>query len=377
MNKYLIPVILLLVIISGCDLFDNSPKRDPGPKIEKLEIHASDLFTVAGSKKPVTITVNARLTNGDVVSPGGSYSLFANGQELSTPGKFSSGIPGLFSLHAEYEGIYSDTLLINVRTKREYADAEFTIIFHVVHDGEEQGEGYNIPADVVSRQLEMLRQVFSNSDLNYTPNSVSPAMNFKLALSDPEGNELEEPGINRIQRPGEDYSILFEDWMWDHYWDPDHFINVWIGDTKNGYSWGIYPSLRCDSNLGGLRCTDEEYPSKIEGIALELSNLWEGNWVFPHEMGHFFGLFHVFSPAGCISDMDYADDTKNYDRQVYESGSGGNTRKSCDGDSYVSYNVMDYWSQPEGGRDLTYDQVERMRYVVERGRFRASGTPDR
>ncbi|MAL17544.1 MAG: hypothetical protein CL670_14860 [Balneola sp.] len=372
----LIISVLLLGLFSGCDLIDSGPKKNPEPRISHLDIEASELLSVAGNLIPIEISVTGKLDNGEQAQIGTSYTLYSNGEVVSTPKKFSSEVPGYYRIHAEYEGISSDTLLIEVRRQQKLTEVEFNIIFHIVHDGEEIGDGYNVSQDVIDNQLNKLRQVFSNESLSYTPNSTPAAMSFKLATVNPKGEELEEPGINRIQRPGTEYSILFEDWMWDHYWDPDFYINVWIGDTKNGYSWGIYPRLSCDSNLGGLECTDDETPLSIEGIALELDNLWEGNWVFPHEVGHYFGLFHVFGPTACDSDTDFASDTKVYDREVYESGSQSTNRTSCSGQNFVSYNVMDYWNQPKGGRDITHDQVDRIRYVIERGRFRASQDPE-
>lgn len=383
MNKTIFLSCLILFCITGCDLFDNNPKPEK-PVLKSLSIKASNLYTVAGSTIPIKIKVEGRLDNeAAVINP--DYQLYLDDELLLNKEEFSSEISGFYNLFAESEGIRSDTLQIEVRRAIQYEPKEFNVIFHIVHDGEELGEGYNISKERINYQMDLLKAVFENPNLNFTTNSMHPAMFFKLASVDPTGNTLSEKGINRIQRPSQDHSILFEEWMWDHYWDPDYYINVWVGETKNGFSWGIYPELRCDSNLWGLGCTDAEEPATIQGIALELSNLWEGSWVFPHEVGHIFGLFHVFGPDKCFSDPDLVNDTPYYDRDAYIFHLDPNNsnqhvlRKPCNdslSESYTSYNVMDYHYQPEEGRDLTYDQVERMRYVVERGRFRASKNPE-
>jgi hypothetical protein len=147
-----------------------------------------------------------------------------------------------------------------------------------------------------------------------------------------------------------------------------------VGDTKNGYSWGIYPEFACSSpNIPeGLGCTTETEVHRLEGIALELDNLYTENWVFPHEMGHVFGLFHIFSGAECDRDVDFCEDTQQYDRTAYEVAPSQHTRTSCTGQEFVSYNVMDYWQQLNGVRDLTYDQVQRIRSVVDNGLWRGS-----
>ena len=377
-------IALISLALYSCNIFDNKPKTNPTPKLELISLKASNLYTIVGSEIPIKLSISGKLENG-ITALGFDYTLYVNDKETTILDSFSYDEPGFYEIYAESDGVRSDTLQIEVRRTVQYEPKEFNIIFHIVHDGEEIGEGYNISSDRIDYQMSILKAVFEKQDLSFTTNSTHPAMFFKLANVDPEGNSLPEPGINRVQRPSQDHSILFEDWMWDYYWDPDYYINVWVGNTKNGFSWGIYPDLKCGFQLVGLGCTDSEEPATIQGIALELSNLWEGSWVFPHEMGHIFGLFHVFGPDNCSYDPDFVHDTPFYDRDAYIFHLDPNNsnqhilRKPCNeslSESYTSYNIMDYHYQPEEGRDLTYDQVERMRFVVDRGRFRASKDPE-
>lgn len=379
-SKWLFIVMLGMASALSCGSDDGEVPQPEQPVAASLELIISEKYTVAGHAKPLLLSLKAMDTNGnELINP--SYSVLVNGEDKGRLSTFKSPIPGRFELQAVVGAVESNVVYAEVREQQVYQSKKIRVIFHIVHDGEPLGTGYNISQDRIAYQMGLLEKVFEQSS-NLTPNSSLPNIDFELAGIDPEGNELSEPGINRLQRPDQSASVLFEDWMWNHYWDPDYYINVWVGDTKNGYSWGIYPEFSCAEPTApeGLSCTTAMDVHRLEGIALELNNLYDENWVFPHEMGHVFGLFHIFSGSECSTDVDFCKDTRQYDRVAYESTSTAHIRTSCTGDEFISYNVMDYWQQLNGARDLTYDQVQRIRAVVDNGLWRAGkslseGTP--
>lgn len=372
---------MLAVIGSlSCGSDDGEAPQPEQPVAASLELSISEGYTVAGHAKPLLLSLKALDNEGnELFNP--SYTILVNGEEKGRLSTFRSETSGSFELKAVVGTVESNVVLVQVREQQVYQPKTYRIIFHIVHDGEPLGTGYNIPQDRIAYQMELLEKVFEQSS-NLTPNSALPNIDFELASIDPEGNMLAEPGINRLQRPDQSASVLFEDWMWGHYWDPDYYINVWVGDTKNGYSWGIYPEFACSEPTlpQGLGCTSATDVHRLEGIALELDNLYDENWVFPHEMGHVFGLFHIFSGSECSTDVDFCEDTRQYNRVAYENTPTAHVRTSCTGDEFISYNVMDYWQQLNGARDLTYDQVQRIRAVVDHGLWRggkslSEGTP--
>ena len=356
------------------------PPSPPETELISIQLTLDSQFTVTDNPMPAGLSVKGVWSDGreEVLT---DYSIFVNGEDQGKLLTFSSAESGTYRIKAMAHDIESSISELTVREALELEPQKFIVIFHIVHDGEPIGEGYNIEASRIDYQMELLGKTFERHN-RLTPNSTRPMMEFELATKGPQGNVLTEPGINRVQRPGPEASILFEDWMWDHYWDPDYYINVWVGDTKNGYSWGIYPHMPCSEAgwLAGLGCAELDYPDRLEGIALELNNLYQENWVFPHEMGHMFGLFHVFAGSECNHDVDHCADTQQYSRGAYESGADLTTRESCNGATFTSFNIMDYWRQPNGQRDLTYDQVLRIREVIDHGLFRGAksleeGTP--
>ncbi len=376
----LMVTILLVAFLISCKEEEPPAPEEPPAEQEEEEEERVTLQSLAISNfQPFTVFENEEAVQFSFAGIGSDgkpfsnlkYDLFVNGENIGSKFRFTPEEPGIYEVYAASGDIVSNTVSIDVREQHELEKQEFNLIFHIMHDGESIGEGYNIPYEKISYQMSLLNLAFGNDQL--TANSSSPNFTFKLAETDPEGNPLEEPGVVRSKRPSRESSILFEEWMWDHYWDPDDYINIWIGDTKNGYSWGIYPNVTCDMDIipDGIYCLDNpQEVTYLTGIALELDNLWEGNMVFPHEMGHIFGLFHVFNQDGCNSDADFCKDTFQYHRGDYEANQPTINRVSCEFDhDFVSYNTMDYWAQPSNQRDFSYDQVARMRLIVERGYF--------
>ena len=370
--------LLFFIGFVGCNkLDDDFPPKDP--TVAFVEISAQNMYGVANDINVINFDIKIYDSKNSIIKS--TYDLLVNGTPYSSTNKFKTSSPGIYQIQVKSGEILSNVLEVEMREAVEFKIETRFIIFHIVHDGEEIGEGYNISSERIDYQMNLLNKTFEQNN-HLTPNSYLSNIKFKLATIDPEGNNLQEAGINRVQRPNVNSKILFEEWMWKHYWDPDFYINVWIGDTGNGYSWGIYPSTQCgEETIEGIDCTDNEEPDhRIEGIALELDNLYNENWVFPHEMGHLFGLFHIFSGDICNADVDFCPDTLQYNRTLYESNNTNNKRISCNNKNFISYNIMDYWNQPNGLRDLTYDQIKRIRFIVNHGKWRgaktfADGTP--
>ena len=377
-------MILSLLFFMSCSTQENGGVSvvidDVPSELSTVELALSSLYKVADNNIPILIRLSLLDDNGDALD--GEYDVYINKENLGMINSFNPNEVGRYQVYVKANDKVSETLDVSVRAPISYTQKERLVIFHIVHDGEPIGEGTNIAKEMIDYQMSLLEATFGQSNV-LTGNSHYTYIDFELATHDPLGNELNEPGINRLQRPSSQSTILFEDWMWNHYWDPNYYINVWVGETGNGFSWGIYPTIPCngDLQLDGIDCSNNEIPNHgIEGIALNINNLYPENWVFPHEMGHYFGLFHVFELDICDFDVDYCGDTRQYGSLRYLNGATNNQRTSCKGFNYISYNIMDYWNQPNGSRDLTYDQTERIRYIIDHGKWRGQkqlgdGTP--
>lgn len=269
-----------------------------------------------------------------------------------------------------------------VKVIQQGATQEYTyqlpIIFHVL---------YNNPADR-NQNIDQatLRKLIADCNAQYGNTSTSVDMNLEFvpATTDPQGKPLPEPGINRMQWP---QSIVMDCLKFmdngqyaDLMWNQNEYINIFIYTFTSKYTLGIsHLAYTVSSNrLEGLYSGDYFLTHEPHiNHCLSLNNDWiykeEGITTLAHEMGHYLGLFHVFSDSTC-SNTDYCGDTPNYNRKVYEEWLSSLPqeeftwqnvikRTSCEGKSFISYNIMDY--------DYTYqnqftpDQRKRVRLVLE------------
>ncbi len=204
------------------------------------------------------------------------------------------------------------------------------IVFHVLHAGEPVGTGNNVATALINAQLEQLNDDFrrkpGTAGFNTNPVGADLEIEFCMAVVDPDGNVMEVPGINRINTPSiglnsPGFSINYLDNMVkpNTIWNPGEYINVWVTPinlfifTVLGYAQ--FPSA---SGLAGLETgtggalTDGVViaPRTVGGVSLPnpLEGVTGRGRTLTHELGHFFGLRHIWGDGGCNAD-DYCDDT--------------------------------------------------------------------
>lgn len=176
--------------------------------------------------------------------------------------------------------------------------------------------------------------------------SVDMNLEFVLAARDPEGNILQEAGINRTQI--NEATMDCEKFMENkdnlkYLWDTDRYINIMLYTFSNENILGIshLPYTIAPDKLDGLNQLDflPEHSNLTYPHCVSINNkyiyssasienrTYNSVDVIPtiaHELGHYLGLFHAFSEPEnketgintCI-DSDYCDDTPTYDRDAY------------------------------------------------------------
>lgn len=252
------------------------------------------------------------------------------------------------------------------------------VIFHLLYS-DENDSVQNVPAEVISRLIAECNNMYSN-------NIQSIDMNLEIvpAKNDPEGNPLQEEGIQRIYRSGS-AQMSCNSFMnnntkdIDMLWDPNDYINIFLYTFTETNTLGIshLPFTPRDNSLPGLTANYAYYtqlPDFVYCISLNNTYINEADAVkiLAHELGHYLGLLHTFSENTC-EDTDYCNDTPTYNRTAYEEWLLGLTppidfyqvvkRTDCSGTEFISYNIMDY--------DISYlnqftaDQFLRIRHVLE------------
>lgn len=347
--------------------------HDRNKLVDSIHLQADFYTFIADGKTQVNFNVNTYIRGNPIDDI--DYTITANDQPIENA--FKTTQPGPYSISTTVANKTSNRIALTAKPAKTYAVTEIPVIFHIIHDGEAIGNGYNIPRTTIEHELHKLnitfRKLSGSMGDNKNPAGVDAQIQFVLAESDPSGARLPESGINRVQRPGTSHSIKFwqEDWMWDVFWDPDYYINIWVGDTKDQYSWGSLPQTYCPYPLAGMGCTDYPEVYYKQGIAYNKEHISNTSTVLSHEMGHVLGLGHVFDQSiSCRQDPDYCDDTPYYDRIAYESNIATYQQKriSCQGIQYRADNYMDYYYG--ANNTFTYEQRERMQHIVRHGRWR-------
>jgi zinc-dependent metalloproteinase lipoprotein len=299
------------------------------------------------------------------------------------------------------------------------------VIFHVLYQ-DKSDEAQYIPASRFMSLLQYVNQIYQGGVYGESTNA---HLTFELATTDEDGNQLSTPGVDYVEWTG-DYPIDVSNFMsgqieqaMNIIWDPNEYINVMIypfkSDDSDEITLGVSHmpySVEGDNALAGLETVSTSsltkrnlaypYCSSINSLyvwkdssgAYSQSSRYVNGISGPytivatdivvtlaHELGHYLGLFHVFSEqledneyvsVDDCDDSDYCEDTPSYNRteyynwlqqyydtlQTYPSLDALLERTSCDGSTFQSVDFMDYaWTM---GYQLSSDQFNRIRQVL-------------
>ena len=257
------------------------------------------------------------------------------------------------------------------------------IVFHVVHNGETVGTAPNVDASFIQAQLLQLNKDYANLSGSSYAVSASTGIQFALATKDPSGNTLAEPGIDRVNRlthgwgaaPFEFSTLVTDTIKPATIWNPYKYVNVWMlesfTDQGSGGLLGI-ATLPTSNILDGLDSTETDTDAGVVIASLTAGSIFSsidcGSVTDPytlgrtltHELGHFFGLRHIWGDSTCAT--DYCDDTPihhdaNYGKPKHPKS---NTCGTAD-EMFEDY--MDY-TDDDVMNTFTANQVDRMQTVM-------------
>ena len=255
------------------------------------------------------------------------------------------------------------------------------VVVHIIHNGEPVGTGANISYEQVVSQIEVLNEDFrkkaGTNGFNTHPAGVDTEIEFYLATTDPDGNILSEPGVDRfnggraswpkgaIRNP---IDVLIKPIT---IWNPNGYFNIWTVDFGGFVGRNLlgYAQFPTNSNLRGLEAdggsaeTDgivigyKYFGSSEKGNFPDLIAPYDLGRTTTHEVGHWLGLRHIWGDGDCLAD-DYCIDTPR-------SAAPNNTcteNISCNSTDMIE-NYMDYTS--DGCMNIfTQDQTIRMQAVL-------------
>lgn len=264
------------------------------------------------------------------------------------------------------------------------------VVFHIIHDGIPNPAPTetvtqlllpedDIPYERILKQMEVLNNDFQkkNADTSATiPQFKGIAANiqiqFELAVKDPDGNILEQPGYNRVMWPGlahtglvvnQEIELLIKP---QTIWDPKRYFNVWtvrFAESTPVAALLGYAQFPEGSGLQGM--PNGVQSANTDGVVMNpivvgtegAADYWDNkSRTLTHEVGHWLGLRHSWGDGGCAVD-DFVEDTPNLDGSSSGCQLG---RTTCGGLN----NVQNYMDYTDGSCQTMFTQGQKLRMHI-------------
>jgi Secretion system C-terminal sorting domain/Pregnancy-associated plasma protein-A/Cleaved Adhesin Domain len=281
------------------------------------------------------------------------------------------------------------------------------VVIHIIHDGDDVGNGENITDAQAISQITVMNQDFRRiaatpGGANTTGLAVDVEINFVLAQKDPAGNPSSGVVRHTIIPPtnaypdgnnGADWELRteVETMKSNTQWDPTKYLNMWtIRPGGNGLTAATNPGLtgllgyaQFPSSSGLAGVPTNAVAANTDGVvssydAMGTIALNDGSFALiptynlgrtmTHEVGHWLGLRHIWGddtlcPAtNSSTDKDFCADTPAANTPNYTCNLSANTCASNPGNDQVQ-NYMDYTN--DACMDtFTNDQKTRMQTVM-------------
>jgi gliding motility-associated-like protein len=259
------------------------------------------------------------------------------------------------------------------------------VVVHIIHNGEAPGAGTNLSDAQVLSQIDVLNKDFNrlNEDASNTPSefqSYAGSMSIEFVLAEFDPNGLPTTGINRVQGTKSNWTIEDNSELKSlSYWPAENYINIWVCNITDYFGFTQFPT----SSLPGLassakdRLTDGILISYLvfgssDYGAFNLHPDYNKGRTTTHEMGHFFGLRHIWGDDDECGATDYVDDTP--DQSVATLGCPVHPQPDCPLEvpaNKMFQNYLDF-TDDVCMNLFTHGQVIRMKTVLENSPRRAS-----
>lgn len=249
------------------------------------------------------------------------------------------------------------------------------VVVHIIHSGENHET--NIPDEQIFSQINVLNKDFNrlNDDASNTPAvfaAVAGSMDieFILAKQDPEG--LPTDGIVRVQGTKTEWTINDQTTLKKlSYWPSDKYLNIWVCNETDYLGYAQFPETDL---LPGLENASRN--AATDGVVISydaFGSIDDGNFnlrssyskgrTCTHEVGHYFGLRHIWGDdkGACGGNGDYVTDTPDQGERTLNCPTHPRTTCST---AAMFQNYLDYTN--DACMNLfTAGQISRMKIILD------------
>ena len=372
MKKSICIALLLTALVSACTPLDEALEKYQLASTHSLRMDAPTTPEILIGDR-VDLRSLVRVTdqaNQLVTVPENAFQFVVNKQH-NRPDAFNAAQVGTYTFEVHIGNRISNTVSVTVLP---YSHIRLPVVFHTVNSTLTQAQ--------IDRLIKGMTDTYRNRWNPYSgakdEGAVDNFIEFYAAENTPSGASLAIKGLDAVSSSRQIFTTKQAvDEAWKAYWNPNRFLNVWIysidkEESLSGFAYHL-PVTRAQPG-SRLMSASRTSPDLPYGIYLNQSDVNDTrSSTLAHEAGHVLGLNHVFDGNGkeskscSTTDPDYCADTPYYDRALYMNNyrTLRQRRTACDGSSYVSTNIMDYYLGYENS--LTRNQRERIQHTLNYG----------